>query len=225
MKVLVIEDERKVASFVKRGLEENDYNVEIAYDGLSGLDELSRSSYDLVILDVNIPVMNGINVCRKIRETMDLPVLMLTALGSLEDKINGLDAGADDYLLKPFEFKELLARMRALERRAQLKDKEILSISDLTVDLQGKTVKRGNKIIDLTAKEYYLLEYLIRNRGKVVTRNEISENVWNINFNTGTNIIDVYINYLRKKIDKDFFPKLIHTLVGIGYVLKIEKQE
>jgi two-component system copper resistance phosphate regulon response regulator CusR len=225
MRILVIEDEPKVASFIKRGLEENDHSAEVALDGMSGLSKVLSNDYGLVILDVNIPCLNGYQVCRKIREQKNVPILMLTALGSLDDKITGLDAGADDYLLKPFEFQELLARIRALSRRNKLveSEKNILKMVDLEINTQTKAVTRNHISIDLTAKEYYLLEYLMKNHDKVLTRAEIAENVWNLHFDTGTNIIDVYINYLRKKIDKDFSPKLIHTLVGLGYVMKNEQ--
>ncbi len=225
MKILIIEDEPKVASFIKRGLEENEYSAEIASNGKAGIEEAKANPYDLLILDVNLPVLNGIEVCRIIRETSDVPILMLTALGTLENKVIGLDAGADDYLLKPFEFKELLARIRALTRRprASLQEKEVYRIADLEVNLTSKTVKRADEKIELTAKEFFLLEYFIKNQGKVLSRAEIGENVWNLSFDTGTNIIDVYVNYLRRKIDKDYSPKLIHTLKGLGYVMKIEE--
>lgn len=225
MRILVIEDEPKVASFIKRGLEENNYSADIAYDGKTGLDKAIGHDYELIILDINLPELNGYEVCRIIRKDRKVPILMLTALGTLDNRVTGLDAGADDYLLKPFEFKELLARIRALSRRSKVYNQEdkIFSISDLEVDLVSKTVKRGTVAIDLTVREFHLLEYLIRNQGTVVSRSDIAKNVWNLNFDTGTNIIDVYINYLRRKIDKDFPVKLIHTLVGMGYVMKIEE--
>ncbi len=225
MKILIIEDEPKVASFIKRGLEESDYSAEIAPNGQLGIMEANANPYDLILLDVNLPILNGVQVCRIIRETSEVPILMLTALGTLENKVTGLDAGADDYLLKPFEFKELLARIRALTRRPKLSpaDKEIYRISDLEMNLTTKTVKRANEKIELTAKEFFLLEYFIKNQEKVLSRADIGENVWNLSFDTGTNIIDVYVNYLRRKIDKDYSPKLIHTLKGLGYVMKIEE--
>lgn len=225
MKILIIEDEPKVASFIKRGLEENDYFAQVAADGQAGIQEAKENEYDLIILDVNLPVINGLQVCRIIRETSDVPVLMLTALGTLENKVTGLDAGADDYLLKPFEFKELLARIRALTRRPRHngQEKEIYRIADLEVNFTSKMVKRAEDKIDLTAKEFFLLEYFIKNQGKVLSRADIGENVWNLSFDTGTNIIDVYVNYLRRKIDKDYTPKLIHTLKGLGYVMKTEE--
>ncbi len=225
MKILIIEDEPKVASFIKRGLEENEYTAEIATDGPAGIKAAGEYPYDLLILDVNLPILNGIQVCRIIRETSDVPILMLTALGTLENKVTGLDAGADDYLLKPFEFKELLARIRALTRRPRTPgaEKEVYRIADLEVDLTSKSVTRAEGKIELTAKEFFLLEYFIKNQGKVLSRADIGENVWNLSFDTGTNIIDVYVNYLRRKIDKDYSPKLIHTLKGLGYVMKIEE--
>lgn len=225
MKILIIEDEPKVASFIKRGLEENDYEADIALDGKSGIQKAINENYDIIILDINLPIVNGFEVCKKIRENKTMPILMLTALGTLDNKVSGLDVGADDYLLKPFEFKELLARIRAMSRRNKIYNKEndVFTVADLEVDLTTKTVKRSGVKIDLTAKEFYLLEYLIKNQGKVLSRADIAEHVWNLSFDTGTNIIDVYINYLRRKVDKDFNPKLIHTLVGMGYVLKVEE--
>lgn len=224
MKILLVEDEPKVAAFIKRGMEEQQYEVDIAYDGYTGKQMALSNSYDIMILDVNLPHINGIELCRIIRqEYANVPILMLTALGTTENKITGLDAGADDYLVKPFEFKELLARVRALARRGTASGNgKIYKIADLELDANTKVVKRAGNIIDLTAKEYSLLEYMLKNKGKVISRVEIAEKVWDINFDTGTNVIDVYINFLRKKIDKDYSPKLIHTLVGMGYVLKTE---
>lgn len=223
MKILVIEDEKKVASFIKKGLEENDYKVEVAYDGAEGTSKALTGNYNLIILDINLPMMNGIDVCKSIRAKNKVPVLMLTALGTVDNKVTGLDAGADDYLLKPFEFKELLARIRALSRRVPESSPGVVyRIADLELDAESKLVRRKGNIIDLTAKEFNLLEYLLKNEGKVLSRADIAESVWDLSFDTGTNIIDVYINYLRKKIDKDFSPKLIHTLIGMGYVLREE---
>jgi DNA-binding response OmpR family regulator len=225
MKILIVEDEPKVASFIKRGLEENNHHAVIAVDGEQAIEEATNNAYDLLILDVNLPIINGIQVCRTIRQTNDVPILMLTALGTLENKVEGLDAGADDYLLKPFEFNELLARIRALTRRPRtpVQEKDVYKIADLEVNTTSKTVTRGATRIDLTAKEFFLLEYFIKNQGKVLSRAEIGENVWNLSFDTGTNIIDVYVNYLRRKIDKDYSPKLIHTVKGLGYVMKTEE--
>lgn len=222
MKILLVEDEPKVASFIKKGLEEQSYEVEQAYDGNFGLKLALQNEYDLIILDIILPHMNGLEVCRAIRiKKPQVSVLMLTALGSTDDKITGLDAGADDYLTKPFEFKELLARIRALSRRGgEGNGGEKLSIAGLEMDLGSKTVTRDGRAINLTAREFALLHYLLRNRGRVVSRVDITENVWETSFDTGSNVIDVYINFLRKKVDKGFAGKLIHTLVGMGYVLK-----
>lgn len=222
MAILIIEDEKKVASFLKRGLEDSNYSIDLAAKGVEGLELLMKNEYQLIILDINLPDMNGIEVCQKIRENKSTPILMLTALGTVDDKVAGLEAGADDYLLKPFQFKELLARIKALSRRPPLLDNKIYKAADLELNIDTKVVFRAGKIIDLTAKEYGLLEYFLKNKGKVLSRADIAENVWDLNFDTGTNIIDVYITYLRKKIDKNFTPKLIHTLVGLGYVLKEE---
>lgn len=222
MKILLVEDEPKVASFIKKGLEEQTYEVDQAYDGQFGLKLALQNDYDMIILDIILPHLSGLEVCRAVRKVKpSAAILMLTALGSTDDKITGLDAGADDYLTKPFEFKELLARIRALTRRAgESASSEKLTIGDLEMDLVSKSVTRGGKPINLTAREFALLHYLLRNRGRVVSRVDITENVWETSFDTGSNVIDVYINFLRKKIDKGFPGKLIHTLVGMGYVLK-----
>jgi len=225
MKILIVEDEPKVASFIKKGLEEQAYEVDVAFDGLIGKKLVLSNPYDLVVLDVNLPLINGFELCRIIRENqLRVPVLMLTALGAVDDKISGFDAGADDYLLKPFEFRELLARIRALIKRSTEVSQQanLLKVDDLTLNLDDKSVKRSDKKIELTAKEFSLLEYLMRNRGRVVSRVDIAEKVWEISFDTGTNVIDVYVNFLRKKIDKDFPKKLIHTVVGMGYILREE---
>lgn len=222
-RILVVEDEPKVASFVKRGLEENGFSCEIASDGLMGKRMFNAGSYDLIILDLNLPYKNGIELCKEIRVTnQKVPVLMLTALGTTEDKLTGFESGADDYLVKPFEFRELLARIRSLLKRISVAETggNILTVLDLEVNLSTYEVTRNGKTIELTQKEFALLVYLLRNKGKVVSRMEIAENVWDINFDTGTNIIDVYVNFLRKKMDKDFSPKLIHTQTGVGYILK-----
>lgn len=222
-KILVVEDEPKVASFVKRGLEENEFSCEIASDGLMGKRMFDSGDYDLIILDLNLPYKNGIELCKEIRSSdQKIPILMLTALGTTEDKLSGFDSGADDYLVKPFEFRELLARIRALLKRTSIAETggNVLSLLDLNVNLNTYEVTRSGKKIDLTQKEFALLVYLLRNKGKVVSRMDIAENVWDINFDTGTNIIDVYVNFLRKKMDKDFSQKLIHTQTGVGYILK-----
>jgi two-component system, OmpR family, copper resistance phosphate regulon response regulator CusR len=227
MKILLIEDEPKVAGFIKKGLEEQSHMVSIASDGLSGKRMALEEEFELIILDLNLPKLNGIEVCKAIREKhKSLPILMLTALGTIENKVEGLDSGADDYLVKPFEFIELLARIRALSRRNNDYIKsEIYSVLDLELDTGSKMVRRNGINISLTSKEFDLLEYLIKNKGKVVSRRDIAEKVWDVSFDTGTNIIDVYINYLRKKVDRDFSVKLIYTLVGKGYVLKGNEYE
>jgi DNA-binding response OmpR family regulator len=221
MKILVVEDEPKVASFIKKGLEENHYEAEIAYDGLSA-EKLARLyNYDLFILDVVIPGISGLDLCKKLKKLFPVvPVLMLTALGTTDDKLIGFDAGADDYLVKPFEFRELLARIKVLLKRINQPHDTVnrLIVGDLELDLDKKDAHRGNSQIDLTAKEFSLLEYFMRNSGRVLSRNDIAEKVWHVNFDFGTNVVDVYVNFLRKKIDKGFDKKLIHTRVGLGYI-------
>ncbi|MBS1580665.1 MAG: response regulator transcription factor [Bacteroidetes bacterium] len=222
MRILVVEDEPKVAAFLKQGLEESGYEVLSAYDGPMGRRLALQEAPDLVMLDVVMPGMNGTEVCRAIRQGGGaMPILMLTALGTTEDKVTGLDAGADDYLVKPFEFKELLARIRSLTRRASAlhEQAEKLTYHDLELDLAKKEAVRGGQRIALTAKEFALLEYLMRNAERVLSRAQISERVWDIDFDTGTNVVDAYIKLVRKKVDKDFEPKLIHTRVGMGYML------
>jgi two-component system copper resistance phosphate regulon response regulator CusR len=223
MKILIVEDEPKVASFIKKGLEEQSYLVEQAFDGIIGKSMALSNTYDVIILDVNLPGMNGFELSKIIRESdIKTPILMLTALGTTDDKLTGFDAGADDYLVKPFEFRELLARIKALYKRTNENQTsaKILKVADLELNLDEKIAIRGGKKIDLTAKEFGLLEYFIRNKGKVVSRVDIAEKVWEINFDTGTNVIDVYVNFLRKKVDKEFEKKLINTVVGMGYILK-----
>ena len=223
VRVLVVEDEPKVASFVKRGLEENGFSTDVAFDGSMGKKMFDAGDYDIIILDVNLPYKNGIELCREIRlSNQKIPVIMLTAMGTTEDKLSGFDSGADDYLVKPFEFRELLARIRALVKRITVTESggNILKFLDLEMNLDTFQVTRGDKKITLTQKEFALLEYLLRNKGRVVSRIDIAEKVWDITFDTGTNVIDVYVNFLRKKIDKDFSPRLIHTQTGFGYILK-----
>lgn len=223
MKVLLVEDEPKLASFVKKGFENEGYELDVAYDGQMGRSMFEQQVYDLVVLDVNLPYINGFELCRLIRaDNSHLPVLLLTALDSLDDKVIGFEAGADDYLVKPFAFKELLLRARALTKRHSdaLAVKQVLRLADLELNLNAKTVTRQGQRIDLTTREYALLEYLLLNRGKIVSRVDIAERVWELNFDTNTNVIDVYVSYLRKKLDRDFTPKLIHTVVGMGYVLR-----
>lgn len=223
MKLLIVEDEPKLISFIKRGLEENGFETDIAYDGNVGERLAKTGNYDVIILDINLPYKNGFEICSELRKNnINTPVLMLTALGTTEDKLHGFDVGADDYLLKPFEFLELLARVRVLSKRGtgETNATSILRFADIELDLNTKTVKRSDKPIDLTAKEFALLEYFLRNRKRVISRAELAEKIWDITFDTGTNVIDVYVNFLRKKIDKDFPNKLIHTQIGFGYVLK-----
>lgn len=221
MKILIVEDEPKVAGFIKKGLEENNYEAEIASDGPSGEELAMKQRYDLFILDIVLPGFNGLELCRRIRKMYpETPVIMLTALGTTDNKLNGFDAGADDYVVKPFEFRELLARIKVLLKKSvHIKDSSNkLVVEDLELDLDKKTAKRGNIKIELTAKEFSLLEYFMLNRGRVLSRNDIAEKVWDTNFDFGTNVVDVYVNFLRKKIDKGFERKLIHTKVGFGYL-------
>lgn len=222
MKLLLIEDEKELTRTLKKGLKEVGYNVDIAYDGETGILMATSTDYDCIILDLKLPKKDGLEVCKEIRRNkISSPILMLTVVDAVDVKVKCLDAGADDYLTKPFSFSELLARIRALSRRAKSMPTTI-QIADLVINPVNRTVTRGGKKIYLSPKEYDLLYYLAVNQGKVVTRMEIAENVWGINFDTGTNYIDVYINYLRNKIDKDFDKKLIHTVRGVGYVLKVE---
>ncbi|MCB9251591.1 MAG: response regulator transcription factor [Flavobacteriales bacterium] len=222
-KILIVEDEPKVATFIKRGLDESGFECEVAYDGLMGRKLFNNQAFDLVILDINLPHVNGLELCNEFRlMNADLPIIMLTALGTTEDKLSGFDSGADDYLVKPFEFRELLARIRSLLKRSSNNTggNNILSFQDLSMNLDTYEVSRSGQKIELTQKEFALLEYFIRNKGRVLSRVDIAEKVWDITFDTGTNVIDVYVNFLRKKIDKDFEQKLIHTQTGVGYVLK-----
>ena len=221
--ILIVEDHVKMADSISKGLEDSGYKAEVAYDGFIGKRLSETRNYDLIILDVNLPLMNGYELCADIRaRNPEVPVIMLTAMGSTEDKLMGFDRGADDYIVKPFEFRELLARVKALLKRSvsEKNDQKILRVADLEVNLDSKSVRRGDVSIDLTAKEFSLLEYLIRNKGKVVSKADIADKIWNIKFDTGTNVIEVYVNFLRKKIDRNFPVKLIHTHIGMGYVLK-----
>ena len=221
MRILVVEDEKKIADFIKRGLKEEGYAVDTSNDGENGFFLAKTNEYDLIILDLMLPKLDGITVCKKLRdEKILVPIVMLTAKDAVKDKVTGLDAGADDYLTKPFAFEELLARIRAILRKKSEQKETKLQIGDLSLDLQTHKVARAGKNIELTSKEYALLEYLMRNSGKVVTRTMISEHVWDIDFDTFTNVIDVYINYLRNKIDSDSKKKLIQTVRGRGYILK-----
>lgn len=221
MRILVVEDEKKIADFIKRGLKEEGYAVDVAYDGKEGHLLASANDYDIIILDLMLPQMDGVTVCKKLREAkVKSPIIMLTAKDTVQDKVAGLDSGADDYVTKPFSFEELLARIRAVLRKEEARGVTRLGAADLVLDLVTHKVSRGGHEIELTAKEYALLEYLMRNAGTVVTRTMISEHVWDIDFDTFTNVIDVYINYLRNKIDHGHKKKLIHTIRGRGYILK-----
>ncbi|HAG49746.1 MAG: DNA-binding response regulator [Deltaproteobacteria bacterium GWC2_42_51] len=223
MRILVAEDEKKVAGFIKKGFEEESYAVDVAYDGVEGEYLASTNDYDVIIMDIMLPKKNGIEVIKDLR-TRDIktPILLLTARDTIEDKVRGLDSGADDYLSKPFAFEELLARVRALLRRKDFGVTE-LKFADLVLDQATRKAKRGDKTIDLTSKEYGLLEYFLRNPNKVLTRTMIAEHVWDYTFDSDTNVIDVYVNHLRSKVDKDFPKKLIHTARGIGYILREEE--
>jgi DNA-binding response OmpR family regulator len=222
MHILLAEDEPKIAAFIQKGLEENGYNLSIAYDGKTALQQALQEKYDLIILDVMLPLISGLQICERIRGAgIETPVLILTALGSVEDKVKGLQQGADDYLVKPFHFKELIARIQALARRQTQPAKENeLHIADLTMNRSRKTVTRDSREIVLTAKEYALLEMFMQHVNHVLSRNDIAEQVWGNDFDTNSNVVDVYINYLRKKIEKGFSSRLIHTVVGMGYVMK-----
>lgn len=222
MKILLVEDEKKVANLIKRGFEEDGLIVDVAYDGEKALEMLEGHDYDLIILDIMLPGKDGIEVLKEIRSRgIGRPVMMLTAKDSTTDKVQGLDAGADDYITKPFAFEELLARVRALMRRGHALEKALpIQIHDLVIDPVTRKVTRGGNEIELTTKEYSLLEYMARNKNRILTRTMIAENVWEYQFDSLTNIIDVYINYLRRKIDKDQSKKLIHTVRGVGYMIK-----
>ncbi len=224
MRVLIIEDDQRVAELIKRGLEEQGFETELAFDGLSGKKLAFQNDYDLIITDVILPKIDGIDLCKEIRQRLpDIPIIMLTALGTTDDKVEGFDAGADDYLVKPFEIRELLVRIRALLKRNNKNQNQrgnLLTYADLEMNLHSKIVKRNNIEIDLTPKEFNLLQYMLQNPERVLSRTEIAEKVWDTHFDTGTNFIDVYINYLRNKIDRKFDPKLIHTKSGMGFILK-----
>lgn len=225
--ILIIEDDKRIAQNISRGLMSEGYTAQIAYDGITGKQEALSENFDLVILDINLPGMNGYQVCEQLRiYKPKLPVIMLTAYGEIEDKIEGLGKGADDYMVKPFDLRELQARVAALLRRAELtnpmgKD-TVLRISDLELNIGTKEVIRAGRSIELTAREFALLEYLMLNRGRVLSKMDLAEQVWHLNFDPGTNVIEVYINYLRRKVDRDFETKLIHTRPGLGYVIKEE---
>jgi heavy metal response regulator len=225
MRILVVEDEKKVAGFIRRGLKEEGYAVDVAADGTEGLAMALDGVHDLILLDVHLPGMNGFSLLKELRgRGLTTPVLLLTVRATIEDKVLGLDSGADDYLTKPFAFQELLARVRALLRRGGEEKSALLKVGDLTLDPARRSVHRRGEAIELTAKEFALLEYFMRNRDRVLTRTMIAEHVWNYDFDSMTNVIDVYVNYLRKKIEKGGHGKLIHTVRGTGYVMKPEQE-
>ncbi|MBI3134137.1 MAG: response regulator [Bacteroidetes bacterium] len=222
-RILIIEDEIKTAESIQKGLQEYHYSVDCAFDGKKGLELALTAGYSLIISDIIMPNMNGIDLCSTLRKSgIQSPILMLTALGTIDDKVIGFEAGADDYLVKPFEFKELLARVRALLKRPFFSNntKNMLCFAGMELDMDTKSVHRENEHIQLTAREFALMEYFVKNPGRVISKTEIAEKVWSINFDTGTNVIEVYVNYLRNKIDKKFTKKLIHTVHGFGYILK-----
>lgn len=228
-KILLIEDEVNLINFIKKGLTEENFDVSVALNGRMGLDMIAYNEYDLILLDIMLPDINGIDICREIRQANNqTSILFLTALNSSENIALGLNAGGDDYLGKPFRFIELLARINALLRRSSSNNehefnlKKIYTVADLIINDDSKSVERSGEKISLTATEYRLLMVLVRNRGRVLSRADLLENAWDINFNLATNVVDVYINYLRKKIDTNYEPKLIHTVIGMGYILKIE---
>lgn len=227
IQILIVEDEKKIADSISQGLRENSFQTEVAYDGKLGLQLFESGSFQLAILDINLPGINGYELCRSIRSrNPSVPVIMLTAMNTLDNKIEGFDAGADDYIIKPFDFRELLVRVRALLKRIHttVATGVMLKAGDLQMNLDSKEVTRAGRTILLTAKEFQLLEYFLRNKNRVLSRVDIALNVWDIDFDSGTNVIDVYVNYLRKKIDKQFDTSLIHTQVGMGYVLKEKSQ-
>ncbi len=223
MKLLIVEDEPNLLSILRKGFAENNNDVSVALDGKTALEMIQNYTFDVVIMDIMLPDINGIEICRRLRAGKNfVPVLLLTALGTSENIVTGLNAGADDYVVKPFKFGELDARVNALNRRANQETEKVDSIviSDLEINSKSKTVKRNGESIVLTAKEFKLLYYLAKNTGRIVSRDQILDNVWDINFDMNTNVVDVYINYLRKKIDKPYTTKLIHTMKGLGYVIQ-----
>lgn len=223
MNILLVEDEPSIAGMINKGLTEAGYTVSIAPDGNTGFQMAVDNVYDLFVFDIMLPGINGLELCRMIRKSKNnTPILLLTALGTTDNVVAGLDTGADDYLIKPFKFAELLARIRALIRRkaGNFTEENKLKIADLSLDLDARLVTRNNTEINLTSTEYRMLEYFLKNQKKVISRMDLLENVWGIDFNMATNVVDVYVNYLRKKIDKEFEPKLLHTVIGMGYILK-----
>ena len=226
MEILLVEDDVRIASLIQRGLEEQDFKVSLAYDGVSGEKLVLNQHYDLMITDIILPKMDGLDLCKRVRMIKpDMPIIMLTALGTTDDKVEGFDAGADDYLVKPFEIRELIARIQVLIKRSSNSKSVssfVLKMADLEMNLQTKTVKRNKVEINLTPKEFKLLKFMMQNPERVLSRAEISEKVWDTFFDTGTNFIDVYINYLRNKIDRNFDQRLIHTKPGMGFIFKEE---
>lgn len=225
IKILLIEDEPKTVQSLKQGLEENNYDVSIAYDGHIGKQLALAHTYQLIVSDIIIPGINGLDLCRELRSLgIQTPILMLTALSTTDDKLNGFEAGADDYLPKPFDFKEFLARVKALIKRSNqtILDAQVLKFADLEMDLNSSLVSRAGQMINLTSKEFQLLEYFLRNQEKVISKAEIAENIWEVEDENSSNLIEVYVNYLRKKVDKGFSSKLIHTQFGMGYILRQE---
>lgn len=227
IKILVVEDDDRMAELICRGLEESGYVVTLRTNGSDGLSTAFRQRFDVVVTDVILPGLNGLELCKKLKQTDDsYPIIMLTALGTTDDKVDGFDAGADDYMVKPFEMRELTARINALLKRSKVahSDNHTLHFADLELDLQTKTVRRGEKEINLTPKEFNLLAYMMTNPGRVLSKTEIAEKVWDMDFDSGTNFIEVYISYLRRKVDKEFKRKLIHTKSGMGFILKEEHE-
>jgi DNA-binding response OmpR family regulator len=221
MRILVVEDEKKVARFIQQGLEDEHYTVDVAFDGEEGLRASEAGGYDLLIFDVMMPKMNGLDLTRAYRRNGGVsPILMLTAKISTDDKVAGLDSGADDYLTKPFAFAELLARVRSLLRRGTIEKATVLTAADLELDTVTHKARRGGREIELTAKEYALLEFFLRNKDRTLSRTIISEHIWEYHFDTGTNLIDVFVNHLRNKVDSGYPLKLLHTVRGVGYILR-----
>jgi len=225
MKVLLVEDEKKMATSLKVGLEEQGMSVELAFNGADGLNKSITNNYDVIVSDIMMPGISGLEMCKSLRsQSIQTPILFLSALSTTDNKVEGLEIGADDYLVKPFEFKELVARIKTLNKRNQGSNstKNILTIKDLLLNLESRSVKRANIDIELTAREFDLLHYFIENKNRVISKKELNENVWDIHFDTGTNVIEVYVNYLRNKVDRGFDTKLIHTVHSKGYLLKDE---
>lgn len=221
--IFLVEDDERVAAFIKKALEENNYSIDTARDGAEAIKLFPAKAYDLIILDLMLPYLNGIEVCRHIRQKdKNIAILMLTAQSNIDDKVNGLNAGADDYLVKPFHYRELQARIEALLRRRMADANNLIAVADIILDTHSDTVERGGQKISLTTKEFALLELLMRNPNKILSRQAIAEKVWGIDFDTGTNVVDVYVNYLRNKIEKGFDVKYIHTVIGKGYIFKTE---